>query len=214
MGSRVIDHRPGHLVSPVDGTVLNAGRIENDTIIQAKGRHFTVTELLGSKRDAARYNGGSWVTIYLSPKDYHRVHHPVEGKICRARYLPGRLWPVSRAGVNHVERLFCINERIATHVKSPLGFVTTIMVGATSVGYITVSYDEGLRTNRDSKGGEYHYPDGQRVARGDELGTFHLGSTVIVLAEAKDLTVATLEAGQPVRMGQSLDALRRSKERL
>ena len=78
------------------------------------------------------------------------------------------------------------------------------MVGATSVGYITVSYDEGLRTNRDSKGGEYHYPDGQRVARGDELGTFHLGSTVIVLAEAKDLTVATLEAGQPVRMGQSL----------
>ncbi|MGB0647176.1 MAG: archaetidylserine decarboxylase [Bradymonadia bacterium] len=204
VGSRVIDHRPGHIVSPADGTILNAGQIQNDTIIQAKGRHFTVTELLGSKRDAARYNGGFWVTIYLSPKDYHRVHHPVEGQISRARYFPGSLWPVNQAAVNHVERLFCVNERLATFVKSPLGLVTTVMVGATSVGYITVRYDKGLRTNKDSRGGEYHYPDGQQVARGDELGTFHLGSTVIVLAEAKGLKMDTLETGQTVRIGESL----------
>lgn len=204
VGSRIIDHRPGHIVSPVDGTVLNSGRIKHDTMIQAKDRHFAVTDLIGSRRDAERYNGGSWITIYLSPKDYHRVHHPVEGQIRRARYLPGRLWPVNRAAVNHVDRLFCVNERVVTFVRSPLGLVATVMVGATSVGHITVGFDEGLRTNKDSKGGEYHYPDGRRVARGDEMGAFHLGSTVIVLAEPNILSFDTFETGQVVKMGQSI----------
>ena len=103
IGSRVIDHRKGHLVSPADGKILNCGRIENGCIIQAKGRNFSVSELLADEKDAARFDGGSWITVYLSPQDYHRVHHPVEGLIERARYLPGHLWPVNRAAVNHVD---------------------------------------------------------------------------------------------------------------
>jgi phosphatidylserine decarboxylase len=213
MGSRVIDHRPGHVVSPADGKILNSGRIHNGTIIQAKGRAFTVADLLGSESDADRFEGGSWVTVYLSPKDYHRVHHPVEGQITLARYLPGRLWPVNQAAVNHVDRLFCVNERLATFVETPLGLVTTVMVGATSVGHITVRFDEDLQTNKNSRGGDYHYPNGPKVARGDELGTFHLGSTAIVLVESKDVLLDELEPGQPVRMGCSLGRLDKKKGR-
>jgi phosphatidylserine decarboxylase len=213
MGSRVIDHRPGHVVSPADGRILNCGRIENGTIIQAKGRDFSVSDLLGSQKDATRFDGGSWVTVYLSPKDYHRVHHPVEGQIKRARYLPGRLWPVNQAAVNHVDRLFCVNERLATFVDTPIGMVTTVMVGATSVGHITVRFDEDLQTNKNSRGGDYHYPEGPRVARGDELGTFHLGSTAIVLIESKEVVLDNLEPGQPVRMGGSLGRLGQKKGR-
>jgi phosphatidylserine decarboxylase len=213
MGSRVIDHRPGHVVSPADGKILNSGRINNGTIIQAKGRDFTVTDLLGSESDAARFEGGSWVTVYLSPRDYHRVHHPVEGKITLARYLPGRLWPVNQAAVNHVDRLFCVNERLATFVDTPLGLVTTVMVGATSVGHITVRFDEDLQTNKNSRGGDYHYPDGPKIARGDELGTFHLGSTAIVLIESKNVILDELEPGEPVRMGSSIGRIEKKKGR-
>ena len=213
MGSRIVDHRPGHIVSPADGKILNSGRIENGTIIQAKGRDFSVADLLGSESDAARFEGGSWVTVYLSPKDYHRVHHPIEGQVNLARYLPGRLWPVNQAAVNHVDRLFCVNERLATFVESPMGLVTTVMVGATSVGHITVKFDEDLQTNKNSRGGDYHYPEGPKVARGDELGTFHLGSTAIVLVESKAVVLDDLEPGQAVRMGSSLGRLAKKKGR-
>ena len=208
VGSRVIDHRKGHLVSPADGRVLNLGRIDNGTIIQAKGRRFSVAELLGDEIDAARFEGGSWITIYLSPQDYHRVHHPVEGAIQRARYIPGRLWPVNRAAVNNVDRLFCVNERLLTFVDSPLGLVTTIMVGATSVGHITVSYDECLETNKSSHGGDYHYSADLRVARGDELGVFHLGSTAIVLVESSAVVLEPLKEGTAVRMGETIGRLK------
>ena len=213
MGSRVVDHRPGHIVSPADGKILNCGRIENGTIIQAKGRDFSVSDLLGSEKETARFDGGCWVTVYLSPKDYHRVHHPVEGQIKLARYLPGRLWPVNQAAVNHVDRLFCVNERLATFVETHMGLVTTVMVGATSVGHITVRFDEDLQTNKNSRGGDYHYPEGPKVARGDELGTFHLGSTAIVLIESKDVVLDDLEPGRPVRMGDSIGRLAKKKGR-
>ena len=207
VGSRIIDHRKNHIVSPADGRILNSGRIKDGTIIQAKGRSFSVAALLGDPVDAARFDGGCWMTVYLSPKDYHRVHHPVEGRIERARYLPGRLWPVNRAAVNHVDRLFCVNERLVTFVGSPIGLVATVMVGATSVGHITVSYDEALQTNMNCAGGDYHYSADRRVARGDELGTFHLGSTAIVLVESSDVVLEDLPEGDSVRMGQTIGRL-------
>ena len=204
VGSRIIDHRKGHIVSPADGRILNSGKIKDGSIIQAKGRSFSLEALLGDATDAACFDGGSWMTVYLSPKDYHRVHHPVEGVIERARYLPGRLWPVNRAAVNHVDRLFCVNERLVTFVRSPVGLVATVMVGATSVGHITVSYDGSLQTNKNCAGGDYHYSADLRVARGDELGIFHLGSTAIVLVESRDVVLEDLPEGEPVRMGQTI----------
>lgn len=203
-GARPIDRRPGFAVAPCDGKVLNSGRILNGTLIQAKGRRFSLNELLQSNTEAAKFENGSWITIYLSPQDYHRVHHPVEGEITSARYVPGHLWPVNRPSVEQVPDLFCINERLITYVDSPLGAVATIMVGATSVGRITTAYDASISTNSGQPGGRREYPSGLRAARGDELGIFHLGSTAIVLFSDPAVNLLPLEDGEAVRLGSAM----------
>lgn len=203
-GARPIDRRPGFAVSPADGHVLNSGRLEDGVLIQAKGRDFRVADLLRDEALGAQFTGGSWITVYLSPQDYHRVHHPVEGSITQSRYMPGHLWPVNRLGVEYVEDLFCVNERLATFVDGPMGLTCTIMVGATSVGKITTAYDPELETNRGLPAADKRYGDGLQVARGDELGTFHLGSTAIVLFADPSVDVLALADGSAVRMGQPI----------
>ena len=206
-GARSIDRRPGIAISPADGHILNSGRLENGRLIQAKGRHFSIVDLLRDRAMADKYTNGSWVTVYLSPRDYHRVHHPVEGVLTQADYVPGYLWPVNRAAVENIDELFCVNERVVTYVESPIGSVATIMVGATSVGHISLAYDPNLHTNRGLKGGARYYNDDLRVARADELGTFHLGSTAIVLFSNPDVELQPLEAGQPINIGQVIARL-------
>lgn len=203
-GARVIDRRPGLAVSPADGHVSNSGRITNGTLIQAKGRDYSVADLLRDSDDAERYQNGSWVTVYLSPKDYHRVHHPVEGRITSSRYVPGHLWPVNAAAVAHVDDLFCVNERIITFVDSPIGEVASIMVGATSVGYMTMSYDDDVVANRGRPAALKRYQGGLQIARSEELGIFHLGSTVIVLFANPEVEPEMLAEGQPIRMGEAI----------
>ena len=203
-GARPIDRRPGFAVAPCDGKVLNSGRIENGTLIQAKGRRFSLSELLQSNTEAAQFENGSWITIYLSPQDYHRVHHPVEGEITAARYVPGHLWPVNRPSVEQVPDLFCINERLITYVDSPLGATATIMVGATSVGRITTAFDASISTNSGQPGGRREYAGGLRAARGDELGIFHLGSTAIVLFGDPAVNLLPFSDGEAVRLGAAM----------
>lgn len=203
-GARAIDRRPGHAVSPADGRLANSGRIESGRLIQAKGRHYTVAELFQDDDAAAKYANGAWATVYLSPQNYHRVHHPVEGEVVSARYIPGYLWPVNRAAVENIDRLFCVNERLVTFVDSPIGEVATVMVGATNVGRITVSYDSELETNRSCKAGKRTYDPPTRVARGDELGIFHLGSTAIVLFSDPEVRILDLTPGAPIRLGTAL----------
>ena len=203
-GARPIDRRPGFATMPCDGKVLNSGRISNGTLIQAKGRRFSLSELLQSNTEAAQYENGSWMTIYLSPQDYHRVHHPVEGEITAARYVPGHLWPVNRPSVEQVPDLFCVNERLITYVDSPLGPVATIMVGATSVGRITTAYDASISTNAGQPGGRRDYPAGLRAARGDELGIFHLGSTAIVLFGDPAVNLLPFSDAEAVRLGAAM----------
>ena len=201
-GARVVDRRPGLAVSPADGRMLNGGRLQDGTLIQAKGRRYRVEDLLRNAREAERFREGSWLTVYLSPRDYHRVHHPAEGVVTAARYVPGQLWPVNGAGVSHVDDLFCVNERLVTYVDSAIGPVAVVMVGATSVGHITVAYDAALETNRGGRGLLKDYTPGIRVARGDELGIFHLGSTAVVLFGDPAVEIDAFEPHQPVRMGQ------------
>ncbi|MCB9541772.1 MAG: archaetidylserine decarboxylase [bacterium] len=208
-GARPIDRRPGVAVSPADGRISNSGRIEGGRLIQAKGRDYTVADLLRDRHDAERFENGAWVTVYLSPRDYHRVHHPVEGRITASRYIPGHLWPVNAAAVERVEDLFCVNERVVTFVDSPIGEVASVMVGATSVGHMTMTYDVEVLTNRGRPAALKSYPDGLRIARGDELGMFRLGSTVVVLFADPDVEIEPLAEDQPVRMGQII-ARRRS----
>lgn len=211
LGARPIDRRPGVAVSPADGKVLNFGYIQDATLIQAKGRGFRVEELLADTADAARFRHGAWVTVYLSPRDYHRVHHPLEGEVFRARHVPGHLWPVNRAAVENIDDLFCVNERLITYVRGPAGEAATIMVGATSVGHITAAYDERLETNRGGAGIVRDYETPIPVSRGDELGVFHLGSTAIVLFAQGDLEFESLSAGMPIRMGQAIVRRRSQK---
>jgi phosphatidylserine decarboxylase len=203
-GTHTLDQRPAIAISPADGHVLNSGRLNEGRLIQCKGRDFHVADLLANPDEVDLFKNGSWCTVYLSPRDYHRVHHPIEGTIDKAHYLTGKLWPVNQAAVQHVKNLFCVNERVVTYVNSPLGRVATIMVGATSVGHISMAYDEAIVANKGNPTCLKEYPVGINIERSDELGTFHLGSTAIVLFANPDVQLAELTDGQAIRIGEAI----------
>jgi phosphatidylserine decarboxylase len=196
-----IDMRAKVAVSPADGHVLNSGRLREGQLIQCKGRDFDIADLLVHPERAGQFREGSWCTVYLSPRDYHRVHHPIEGSIVESQYITGQLWPVNQAAVDHVKNLFCVNERVVTYVESPLGMVATIMVGATSVGHISMAYDESIVANKGHKDSLKSYTPSIEISRAAELGTFHLGSTAIVLFADPSVEVHALADGQEIRIG-------------
>ncbi len=204
-GIHTIDPTPNALVSPADARVLNAGQISDGTLDQIKGRAYRLEELLDSGTEAKRFVNGSYITLYLSPKDYHRVHSPASGHITHYRYVPGRLYPVNNLGVNNVDRLFAVNERLITYLSTDVGAVAVVMVGASNVGKITVSYDD-IVTNASNAQTAYSTEFKHRIPieRGDELGMFHLGSTVVLVTENPDLAMVDLELDQAVRMGNLL----------
>lgn len=191
--------------SPVDGIVGQSGRITDSRLLQAKGRWYSLAELLDDERQAPRFTGGSYVTIYLSPRHYHRIHAPVSGTISRARHVPGRLLPVNTPAVRWVDQLFPRNERLVAYVDgSPLGGVAVVAVGAFNVGRITASFDSALVTNRRRALPETHlYHPPVEVGRGEELMTFHLGSTVVLLFESA-VELRPMEPGQPILLGEAL----------
>lgn len=208
-GAREIDPAAEALVSPVDGAFLVGGPIPVEgTLVQAKGREYTLDALLAEPGATARYAGGCCLTVYLAPHDYHRIHCPVDGEILGWTHVPGELWPVNGAAVAHVDALFARNERLITHVASEtFGRVEVIKVGATNVGHISLVYDESVRTNdgtRDVRQVRYDTP--KPVARADELGVFELGSTVILVIE-KPVALEAFAQGDKVRLGQRLGVL-------
>ena len=206
-GTHTVDTRPRVAVSPADGHVLNAGRLREGQLIQCKGHDFDIQDLLLDPEQATRFRQGSWCTVYLSPRDYHRVHHPIEGTIIRSDYVNGALWPVNQAAVQNVKRLFCVNERVVTYVESPIGPVATIMVGATSVGHITMAYDDQVVANKGHKSHKKKYERPIEVTRAGELGTFHLGSTAIVLFANPEVELTSLSDGQAIRIGEPIATL-------
>ncbi len=201
---RPISAESGVLVSPVDGSVSEVGRIDSDRIIQAKGYSYTLVNLLGGSVDLAEYFlNGSFITLYLSPKDYHRVHSPVGGNLTESFYLPGSLFSVNETTVNNVPDLFCRNERLVMSFDTAYGKMALIMVGAMIVaGIKTVWRDRAYRPNvRVSD----NLSDPTGFAAGDELGQFQLGSTVILLFEPEtviwDEGISTQRA---VKLGERL----------
>ena len=190
------------IVSPSDGRLDAGGDITEGGSFQVKGRPYSAAELLGSEVEAARYSGGQFFIVYLSPRDYHRVHAPVAGTISRVRSMPGDLFPVNSIGERHIRSLFSINRRVAIPIDSPdHGRVTVVMVGAMIVGRITVTGIE----ERDVSPGTHVYPEPRVVARGDEIGVFHLGSTAVVFLE-KGSTKLTHPLGG-IRLGAPVHAL-------
>jgi phosphatidylserine decarboxylase len=205
--THTIDQTINTAVSPADGHVLNSGKIDQGRLIQCKGRDFHVADLLQNKAIAEQFLGGSWCTVYLSPRDYHRVHHPIEGQVTQTHYITGKLWPVNQAAVQEVSRLFCVNERTVTYTESPLGLVATIMVGATSVGHISLAYDADIHSNQGQSDLQKTYTPTITVNRADELGTFHLGSTAIVLFANPNVQLKALVDGQEIRLGTPIASL-------
>lgn len=186
------------LVSPADGRLSAAGRIDPGARLFVKGQAYEVGELTGDPSDAARYTGGEFAVVYLAPGDYHRVHSPADGEVTLVRGIPGDLYPVNRIGELHVPGLFVRNSRVQIVLETRgLGRVSVVMVGAVIVGRITVSGIEGS----DVPPGDHSFDPPRHVMRGDELGMFHLGSTVVLLLEPG--VSVTRQLGK-IRYGDSL----------
>lgn len=206
-GSRPFIGPADALLSPVDGAVSQVGHSERGACIQAKGVEFPIAALLGDPERARVFESGPYVTLYLSPRDYHRIHAPLDGEVVASRYLPGELWPVNPTSVRRKPNLFCLNERLITHLRTAVGQVAVVAVGATCVSRIRVSYDD-ITTRSRGRAESRTYPPGLRLARGDELGVFEMGSTVILLfEEGRVRWDGALSSGASVRAGARLGTL-------
>jgi phosphatidylserine decarboxylase len=199
-GRRTICSDAKEIASPADGTVEAIGPIDLQGTLLVKKQRYTVVDLIGDAADAERYAGGQFAIVYLSPRDYHRVHSPVAGVISRVRSMPGDLYPVNSIGERHVPLLFSRNRRVAIVIDTPaLGRVTVVMVGAIIVGRITVNAVPG----QDVPLGDHVLSPARPVGKGEEIGIFHLGSTAIVFVE-RGAAARFARATGPVRLGQSL----------
>ena len=205
-GARVADADPRALLMPADGRISQCGDIVDGRIFQAKGQSFTAAELLGSEADAAPFADGSYATVYLSPRDYHRVHMPWTGTLRETVHVPGRLFSVGTDAVASVPRLFARNERLVCHFDTEFGPMASVMVGALLVsGVETVwsgveipAYGDRI-TRKDYRG------KGIELERFAEMARFNYGSTVIVLLPRGVAALdPALKAESPVRLGQRL----------
>lgn len=204
-GARVIADTP--FVSPADGVLSQYGTIENGHLIQAKGRQFSVRQLLGcDQATAERMEGGRYATVYLSPSDYHRVHMPCDGRLTSMTFIPGKLFSVNQITAENVPALFARNERVVANFDTEHGHVAMVLVGAVVVASIETVWAGEVAPLRQ---GIMHksYGDTQKLAfaRGEEMGRFKLGSTVVLLAENPDFSWSTdLSEGMKIRMGEAL----------
>ena len=208
-GLRPVAPGEGVVVSPVDGVVSEVGTAAGGRLIQAKGLDYTAAALLADEDLARRLQGGAYATLYLSPKDYHRIHFPLGGSVLGWRYVPGELWPVNPASVRTVPGLFAVNERLVTVMETPLGRCAVVAVGATVVGRVHAYYDPAVPHTNQAGGTprrrDYETPI--RVAKGEELGAFEMGSTVIVLFEPGRVRLdPRLAGGARVRVGEAIGA--------
>jgi phosphatidylserine decarboxylase len=195
------------LICPVDGAISQLGRIEQDQILQAKGHQYSTTALVGGDAQlAAQFNDGSFATIYLSPKDYHRIHMPCAGKLMRMIHVPGTLFSVNPATARGVPGLFARNERVVCLFETAQGPFVLVLVGATIVGSMATTWHGVVNPPRSKSVREWRY-DQQNIKfkKGEEMGRFLLGSTVVMLWPKGPLTF-TLDwaTGRTVRLGEAM----------
>lgn len=195
-------------IHPSDSEILQSGPITNGTLIQAKGRVFDVVGLTEDPEAIEKYKDGYFLTYYLCPTDYHRVHSPVGGFIKSVMYRNGDLWPVNKNSVLSIKNLYIQNERLMAEMATEFGPVGVVMVGATNVGSMTLAFDKNVRTNRLSKSKRHIYPVPIEIQKGDEFGTFHMGSTVIVIysKEFRKKFESQFSISRKVKVGQALTA--------
>ncbi len=205
-GLRSWSDDPKVILSPVDGAISAFGALQEQHLFQAKGKSYSLLDLLGGdQQQAAQFCGGTFLTAYLSPKDYHRVHMPASGVLKKMVYVPGRLFSVNPYTVQRVPRLFARNERVIAYFETDHGPMAVIMVGALLVASIVVQWHGMVRPTRIAL--EQWCYDHRPIVlnRGDEMGHFMIGSTVIVLfGKGVMQWDSTLQALQRVRMGKTV----------
>jgi phosphatidylserine decarboxylase len=195
------------LVCPVDGAVSQCGAIAKDQIFQAKGHHYSTTALVGGDATlAAQFDNGTFATIYLSPRDYHRIHMPCDGDLRRMVYVPGDLFSVNPTTARGVPGLFARNERVVCVFDSAHGPFVLTLVGATIVGSMATAWHGVVNPPRSPQVCEWHYDSGTvKLRQGQEMGRFLLGSTVVMLFPASQLKLNPLWAeALPVRLGENM----------
>lgn len=194
-------------ICPVDGAISQFGQIEDTQIFQAKGHHYSTTALVGGDAQLAeQFKNGSFATIYLSPRDYHRIHMPCDGRLLRMIYVPGDLFSVNPVTARGVPGLFARNERLVCVFDTPHGAMVLTLVGATIVGSMATVWHGVVNRSRQNTVREWHYADTAlpvTLKKGDEMGRFLLGSTVVMLFPAGPLHFnPEWQAGGPVQLGQ------------
>lgn len=204
-GVRRFPDSPDAIACPADGAVSQAGRIENGRIFQAKGKSFSAVELLGGDAGRARpFIDGAFTTIYLSPRDYHRLHMPITGTLREMVHIPGRLFSVNTATTNTVPGLFARNERVACIFDTAAGPMALILVGAIFVSSIETVWHGVVTPPTISSVRNWHYSENAPILeKGQEMGRFNMGSTIIVLFGKESIRwEKRLSSGQQVRLGQ------------
>lgn len=195
------------IISPVDGTISEIGRIHQGTLIQAKGHYYTTQELLGGDEAlSSQFNNGCFTTLYLAPKDYHRIHMPIDGVLKEAIYMPGKLFSVQPSTVRTIPHLFARNERLVTLFDTNVGLMAMVLVGATLVGSISTNWHGTI--NRINQPMNLTTSLETMRRKGEEMGYFQLGSTVILLfANSEQVQwLSNLQAGDPLCLGQALSS--------
>lgn len=202
---RPFDENKENWLCPVDGSVSQAQAIENGRVFQAKGHDYSLLELVGGDKNLEKiFRNGSFSTLYLSPRDYHRIHMPTTGLLKHMQYIPGRLFSVAAFTVNHIPRLFARNERCVCYFETEQGPMAMILVGAINVSAMETVW-HGLITSEAKKIKRFEYNDKEiTLQRGEEMGRFNLGSTVIVLMTDKMKIDKKMVAEAEIKLGQNL----------
>lgn len=196
------------IISPVDGYISEIGCLNAGRLVQAKGRDYSIHELLACKKElSSQFNTGLFATLYLSPQDYHRVHMPLDATLKDMIYVPGKLFSVQPATTRMIPKLFARNERLVVFFETSVGLMAMILVGATIVGAIGTSWHGDIIRNRSSQ--QFDYPEHPLLKQGAEMGYFKLGSTVILLFANKQRVQwqQSLHSGDKIRLGDMLGSM-------
>ena len=213
---RPIEGNEKQLCHSVDGRVSQFGKIIGDEIFQAKGHNYSLTTLLGGKPELASvFKGGDFATIYLSPKDYHRIHMPIDGKLTDMLHVPGELFSVNPLTAANVPGLFARNERVVTIFDTPAGKVAIVLVGATIVASIETVWAGNITPPAGKTVQHWQYEEQDiQLNKGDEMGRFKLGSTIVVCFEPNAVEFADLQAGMLTRLGEPFAFLKDTEKTL
>lgn len=208
--ARPINYNADAVTYPVDGKISQFGKIEDKFLFQAKNHYYTTEVLLADAKEAAAFQNGDFITIYLSPKDYHRVHIPFDGTLDKMIHVPGDLFSVNPFNAKHIPELFARNERVVCYFNTSIGRMAVVFVGATIVRSIATAWAGTVAPNKNKDISIYEYAARNlSFPKGSEIGKFFMGSTVICLFEKDKIDFnKDMQSGQPTRMGMQMATIK------